>query len=381
MVVRFYAGELLTGRVWGELPVASGAWNMQFRDAGSVEVTLPWRGEVLAAFPGMRETLTPWRCFLAAVTDDGTVLEAGPIRAHSYDDAGGTLKVNATGMRGIFARRFLVQPYSETPPQRQSFTYTGTLGNIARAVVNTAMSQPQGGLPIDLPPVTDGTHTRTYHGYEFNRISELLKKLEDVENGPDIEFRPYRTNLDGVVTHIRWEMRTGQPELSQYTRPAPGPVSDHVWDHSVVHSGVLALDVDVDPDNMGDIAYVTGSGSEREMLTSVAKGRRLLDRGFPLLEVDESRSTVTRQSTLDAHARALRDISAAPWQTWKLTVRASGPGPRLGDYLVGDWVRVYVGDHPYLTPKASGYRTRIMGISGDISEAVKVTLAPTLEDR
>lgn len=383
MVVSIWAGDLMTGRLWAKLPVAEGAsWAVEHRGEGSIEATVPLVGEVLDRFPAIVENLAPWRCFLAAITDDGVVLEAGPIRPHSYDDATGRLKVSASGLRAYFARRFLM-PVLGSGWQRWEVTYSSlSLGTIAKRIVQLTMSHPGGALPIDLPADEAGTNTRTYYGFEMARVSERLRQIEDVENGPDIRFEPYLAE-GGALGTVRWRMVTGtagEPEVTQYNRPGGVPV-DLVWDRTAPSSPIDALSVDLDPDEVGDRAWITGSGSDNQLMMARRDQHGLREDGYPLLEVDESRTTVIQQATLNQYAQALARRAQKPWQTWTMTVQA-GITPALGTYRAGDWARIYVGNnHPYIRARNGFYRTRIMAISGNQSSAVKLLLAPTLEDR
>ena len=231
-----------------------------------------------------------------------------------------------------------------------------------------------GGLPIDLPADEAGTATRTYYGFELARISERLKQIEDVENGPDLMFAPY---VVGNLDQVRWRMLTGttaDPLLHQ-----AGP--DHVWDRTTPKTPIVSLDVDVDSAQMGDRAWVTGQGSDTELLMSMYQDQSLRVLGYPLLEVDETRSSVSDYTTLGAHTRALLRSSARPYQTWTMVIRANVT-PLLGTYRVGDWARVHVGDnHPYIPAREGYYRTRIMDISDAPNGNVHITLAPVMEDR
>lgn len=378
MVVSIYAGDLLTGQVSIKVPATDCTWSADHRAEGAIGAQVPLVGEVLDDYPDIVRQLAPWRCFLAAVTDDGVVMQAGPILPHDYDDTTGVLKLSALGLRGYFARRFLMPVLaSGAVPARQVMTWSGlSLGTIAKRIVALTMQHDGGGLPIDLPPDQAGSATRTYYGYELGRVSTRLREIEDVEDGPDLAFEPYLTE-DDELDVIRWRMRTGttaQPELTQ-----DGP--DHVWDRTAKNTPIVSLKVSVDSEEMGDRAWATGQGSEKQLLMALYQDRSLRGQGYPLLEVDESRSTVSLQSTLNSHVRALLRRSSRPWQLWTMVVRRDA-GPKVGTYKVGDWVRVFVGDnHPYIPSRTGYYRTRIMSISGGFGDEITLALALTFEDR
>lgn len=378
MVVSIYAGDVVTGQISIKLPATECSWSAEHRADGSVSATVHLVDEVLTKYPGLVGKVAPWRCFLAAITDDRKVLQAGPIRPHQYSDETGKLKLSASGLRGIYARRFLMPVLaSGANPAKAVMTWSNlSLGTIAKRMVQLAMSHDGGALPIDLPPDETGINTRTYYGYELGRISDRLQQIEDVEGGPDIAFEPYLPT-DGRLDALRWRMRVGttaEPELTQ-----DGP--DHTWDRRASRTPIVSIDDSVDVDEMGDRAWVTGQGSETQLLMSMYQDRSLRSQGYPLLEVDEARPSVSRTTTLNAHTRALLRRAGRPWTLWRMVVRTDS-GPKVGSYRVGDWVRVYVGpNHPYIAARTGYYRTRIMAISGSFAETVTLVLAPTLEDR
>jgi hypothetical protein len=377
VVVSIYAGDLLTGQISIKLPAIDCSWAAEHRADGNVGAKVKLVGEVLDRFPNIVDQVAPWRCFLAAITDDGAVLQAGPILPHKYSDATGELNLSALGMRGIFARRFLMPVLaSGANPAKAVMTWSNlSLGTIAKRMVQLAMSHDGGALPIDLPPDQAGTNTRTFYGYELGRLSQRLQQIEDVEGGPDLAFEPYLTGDELDI--IRWRMRAGTTQAPELTQDG----DDHEWDRTTKQTSIVTLDVDNDADEMGDRAWTTGQGSETQLLMSLYQDRSLRSQGYPLLEVDETRSSVSRISTLNEHTRALLRRSGRPWQLWRMVVRADAK-PVLGTYRVGDWVRVHVGpNHPYIKARAGYHRTRIMAISGSFADTVTLVLAPTLEDR
>lgn len=378
MVVSIYAGNLMTGEITMKVPATSATWSAAHRAEGSVKATVPLVGEVLDEYPDIVYNLNPWRCFLAAITDGGTVLQAGPILPHSYSDATGVLSLSALGIRGYFARRFLMPTFSRFDVSAEAvMSWSGlSLGTIAKRMVQLSMTHAGGNLPIDLPPDEAGDASATYYGYELGRIARRFQDVEDREGGPDLAFEPYLVDVK-KVDQIRWRMRTGTNAEPMLTQDGP----DHVWDRTARKTPIVSLDVDIDSTEMGDMAWVTGQGSDTELLMSRYSDQSLRSQGYPLLEVDESRTNVDNLTDLNSHVRALLRRSGRPYQTWTMVVRADQT-PKLGTYKVGDWVRVYVGPfHPYIPARTGYYRTRIMELSGSFSGDVKIVLAPQMEDR
>lgn len=402
-------GEVRTGRRITQIPVADASWSMAHRGPGDITVSIPldasdfatlertWMGGLypgagvfpgVGTFPeeatplwspgdGMRPellaALDPGRCFLA-VLEDETVLEAGPIWAWDYTH-GGMLQVKATGMWSLFDHRFVMAAIASGFPSWE-VTYTGlSLGTIAKRLVQIALSQVGGDLPIVLPADVAGTHERTYRGHELGTVRERLEQIMGVEGGPDIAFEP-RLTEDRLG--VEWVMRVGDPLLSQQG-------DDHVWDARVPHSGVGGLSVQRDAGELAQRAWATGAGMDESLLMARSTDVALLDAGFPLMETSVQRSTVEHQPTLQSWAEATRRAKARPWQTWTADIAADAPGvPRLGSYRPGDWARVWVpSDHALLgalLPEGF-HRARVMSVSGGLGEMVRVTWAPGMEAR
>lgn len=406
-------GEVRTGRRITQIPVSDASWSCVHRGTGSITVDIPlgaeefrvlersWVGGLYfgtgvvvspttvpeAATPvwrpgdGLRpellSALEPVRCFLAVLEDD-VVLEWGIIWSWDYDYS--VLRVGAKSMPSLLSRRFVMGNVSSAYAS-WAVTYTGmSLGTIMKRLVQLTESIEAGELPIVLPAdesaAADEDHTRTYRGSDLATVWDRIDDLMGVINGPDVGFEP---RLTADRQGIELVMRVGteaDPLLHQAG-------DDHVWDTRVPRSGVSSLSVQRDASQMSARSWVTGSGTDEALLMSRATSTTLTNVGFPLTEISEARSSVEIQTTLDRWASGNLSANARPWQTWTCTVRAD-QSPKLGSYRCGDYARIWVpADHPLLgllLPEGF-HRTRIVGISGDMGDDVKLTLAPTIEIR
>ncbi|GAA4707475.1 hypothetical protein APR04_003807 [Promicromonospora umidemergens] len=369
MTIRIMAGLLRTGEFLTQVPTTKtgASWAMSLNQAGTVEATVPLRSLPDRARDGLLANLEPWRCFLAAVTDAGRVLEAGPIQPHDYDDKSGHLKVGADGLWSLWDHRYVLDPTLA----HVDLSWSGlSLGTIGKRIVETATAHDGGSLPLVLPDDIAGTHERVYPWWEYGKVAERLKQLVEVQRGPDIAFQP-RLTPDGLG--LEWVMRTGtdnDPLLHQVG-------ADWQWDRGAVRSPLRLLSVKRDPSKMAFRQIITGDGMEDDRPISLAQDLTPTTDGMPLLESVES-TNATDQATLDGYSSAYLQAARRPWQTWALATDQSSP--EVGLYRPGDWATVHIPQgHIYLT--AGEYRTRILEVSGGLDSKVNLQLAPTLENR
>ena len=367
---RVFLCNTVTGKITTDLPGVSARWSMKLNDAGTVSVTLKPRAEEFAKL-NIRGNTTPLMQSVG-VAYGPHILECGPIWDRPYK--GGTMDLPASGLWSIFDHRKAVSGamLAATGPEvaKSKLNLTGSLGDIARELVRISVEDNPygGGLNIVLPPVQGGTHERTYHGYDLAWIGDRLRELTGVQNGPDIRFRPRFNGADPTV--VEWVLETGtedQPLLQQAG-------SDWVWDGTAEQSGVVDFDHDGDATQMAAKSWAPGSGQEREMKLAAAVDESLIEQGYPWVEIDDAAKDVEDEAVLQGYADRRLDEAQAPWETISIRVRADAE-PLLGQYRPGDWARIIIPeDHPTLDPGA--VRVRIMGIDGDTTNTVSLTLAP-----
>lgn len=369
-VTRIIAGELRTGRILADLPAPEATWSTVLNDAGDLDATIGLRAGGRGFDLGH---LDPARCYLAAVTEGGDVMEAGPIWKHDFDDATGKLKVGAAGLWSLFDHRKVVRVLLPgEKAQTTVLSWAGTsLGTIAKRLVAEAMEHVGGSLPLVLPADVAGSAERVYPGYELGWTGERLRQLAEVEGGPDIAFQP-RLTTDQLG--VEWVMRHGTPARPLLSQTG----ADWQWDRGVAAGPLQNLSVSRDATKLALRTWAIGSGMEQDLILGTAQDLALAEAGYPLLEADTSQTEVLQQPTIDAHASALLSTSRRPWQTWTLTTRDDVPV--LGQYRPGDWATVHVpASHEYLAEGV--YRTRILSVAGALDRKVSVALAPTMEAR
>lgn len=371
---RVFVGNMVTGEIACDLPVSSLSWGMRLNSAGSVDASVKVRAAELRN-KNLRNVTAAKKQYLA-VSFGNTILEAGPIWKRNNKNTNGELKLGAEGIWSMLDKVKALnwaQIGAGIWPQRTSLDYTGmSLGSIAVQLVrDSVFGNPLNpGLPIILPDILDvGTNERHYKGYELPWLGDLLKKLTQVQNGPDIRFQPRFNPAD--PTRIEWVMTTGttaSPLLYQAG-------ADWMWDGTVEESGVSDITTSEDATGMGDRAWQPGAGSELDMRLAAAQDTSLIsEAGYPWTEIDSASKDVEDQGLLQAYADAAMAAARRPIETWDLSVRAN-TSPTLGQYLPGDFAKINVpGNNPMIEPGIR--RVRVMAIDGSNSMNVKLTPAP-----
>lgn len=398
-------GNFRTGQIESTLPATGLKWGSRINGDGPLEVTLNifseevsgWVEQLPVSILGLplesltlgsgssagvrrarkialRQLTAPILQFLAIQQGD-RILEAGQIRGRSFDDKTGELTLTCGGIwTYLSSNRKLMNTTAVQPgakPATGGLRYDDeSLGDIARSIVQWSMLHTGGDIPIVVGPMDNGTgHDRTYWGYDLPWVGEELKSLTEAEGGPEIRFQPRFDVAD--PSKIVWDMLVGTPVLAQKG-------ASWVFDATREGSGVTDLATDEDGSELAFRMWVPGNGQEKKMLLSRADDLTLVNAGYPLMEGEVAHKSVVKQSTLDAYARQHLYEASGLWDTYKVSVRAD-ESPKLGEYSVGDFAMVFVGDdHPLLLPGPK--RVRIMSIDGSDGPEVTLGLTPILEE-
>jgi hypothetical protein len=180
-----------------------------------------------------------------------------------------------------------------------------------------------------------------------------------VQGGPEIAFRPRFAD----ARHVRWNLVTGTPELSQAGEP-------HYWDLSAPGPSATLDGFDRDGRELTTDYYLNGATNETTglQLQARATSSLLTAAGFPRMDAVENRNSVLLASTLQAYADEGVLRGAKHIETFQVSVRPNNV-PRLGSYRPGDCAKIRIGKNPRMPP---GTRTvRIVRVSfaatGDVT--------------
>jgi hypothetical protein len=375
---RAFIFDTVSGTYDTELPLSDiPTYTYTLNDAGSGSVSI-----FLGGPDGFDKNLLDqytenegWRWSIAVVYNN-SILQAGPITGENYTE-GPTTTLNFVGIWKIFSKRVVINPSADisnpTDPSTNS-TYTSvTWKQLAKLLVRDNLIS-QGNLPIDLPDddAMAGTVTQTYFGYDLNLVSDELTNLTTMDQGPEIEFRPYW--LDTL--HVRWVMRVGSPRLGQIG-------SDWVYDYGQ-QGALVGIDKTSDSSNSTFGSYTRGSGSQDTQVIGFADDLALPNIGYPLLlSVDGNHSQETDPQVLDSYATANVNTYKAPVVSYTLTVKMNATdihkqptgSPRIDLMSVGDTLQADVTDHHRLPDGI--YTVRVISVQNNDAQTAKLTTQTT----
>ncbi|ASN38994.1 hypothetical protein CGQ24_08185 [Arthrobacter sp. 7749] len=139
------------------------------------------------------------------VEDGGVVTYAGFLWDDVYDDDAGTLEVTHDDIWSILELRLIAEDRTASIRTWKK-TYSGlSYDTIAKRIMQLATSGIGRNIPIRYEDDYTGGETRTYNGYNLDTALDALTEIMDLDDGPDIDFRPEWAE-DGS---LRWTMRTG----------------------------------------------------------------------------------------------------------------------------------------------------------------------------
>ena len=314
---------------------------------------------------------------------DGVPIAGGPIGS-PVEASLTEVRVMVDSLGALFARRHVV-PEQSYGAARQLHWKNLTLGSIAARVVGQGMAKPAGALPIDFPPDKQGGHERTFQGFNVANLDVrgVLAKLANVEQGPDIQFRPKIID----ETRFGWDLLTGNPHLGQSTI--------HDWEQG--SPDVLTVDALLSAEFVAHRVYAVGG--ESDVSTPVLRRDIRVPDGWPLLErvVTDTDISYTppregskraeptklelemQRLRAEARLRALANAHLARFPLLQVTARVRAGVNRLGEFWPGEVARFAIHDHPLITPGV--HDLRILSMRVDETGVIDMIFDPIEVDQ
>ena len=339
--------DTVTGERLDMLQAESASGSRLLSAAGGGSVSLLLRDNVSVDI--LRDLTRPWARSVV-IERDGVVQYAGPIVSRHRQ--GDRVTLDTEDLWAIWQRRQVID-HNVVDPELWSVKYTGTsLRTLAKRAVQLATSGPPLPLitlPIALEPDVSGTIDRTFYGYHFPMVADVLGDLMD--EGLEVDFRPR-----WVGGNLNYQMVTDFPnDLT------------HEWIYNGI-GDIVVLSQDEDGSRMTNKMRVIGEGSEKKTLND---SRRNFDTDLPQLDRVEDRKTITDEGAVGRMADYLLGKYTEPTREIKIEV----PADKAVNVRPGQAHRLFFADDAWLGT-AAHWRT-VTKVETSLLDTTKITFQTT----
>lgn len=136
---------------------------------------------------------------------DGVIMYCGLITDDDYDHDTQTLKIDHEDLMWMLMElRLIAQDRTSSMPSWKQ-TYSGLeYDTIIKRVVQLATTGAGRNVPMVYEADYTGGRSRTYNGYNADSALDAIEEIMNLENGPDVDFRPrWNAARDGVEFILR----------------------------------------------------------------------------------------------------------------------------------------------------------------------------------
>lgn len=361
-----YLYKSTTGRIGPKLNYESLSWSVELNGIESISVSLR-----KADLPkvDLAQWLSPWWAGVILLWD-GRPVVAGPITTRPNESIN-VVSINCGGIRSILANRIVAENHSDGKALAKSkLHWQGySLGTIAKLAVIACQQKPGGSLPISFPmadqtAANNADHERTYKGFNVQNLNgdDVLTKLSNVIDGPDIMFKP-RLISDNQLTFDMFYGTEDRPRISQRSIPVwdTVPEKGQVADMSLIYTGTY----------QSSRVYSIGAGQDEGMLITIDTNETPLQKGYPLLEKVINVGSSAKENIVRGHGKAELESNAEGLLEIQMTVRGDAD-PGFGNFWPGDLAYIYV--KGWLSLPDGLTKMRILSLTGDGTANVKLSL-------
>lgn len=224
--------------------------------------------------------------------------------------------------------------------------------DIARGLVDYAQNTTGGDIGITYESDPSGVaRDRTFLRYDLHSIGDLLDDLAAVENGFEWRIASFRDTDGRRVKRLQLGHPTISTGASEIVLDHPGPVLSYTWPVDATKKANAW--------QTRGASINTNQAADSYPLTSpVLVADDDLAAGWPRLDGSSDYTTVERQDTLDAYARADHTAARNPVTIPEITVLLGGA---ITPALVGSTIRLRIRDLWH--PTALDARYRVVGIT------------------
>lgn len=381
-----YIFETMTGALLAPVDIPSLSWTQTVsscslsttkdKGVGKLDgsgLTIPWTALPAKTQEARNDLLAPYKRGLVLLWNGSPVI-AGIIgtRTDTWEDTAFSL----ISPLDFLANRILVREDTFGKSWNNTTTDTIYFNNMSLRGIASEIgylatnAKPSGFLPIDWQYRGEkGSSQRTYYGYNVanNGLKKLLTELSNVQNGPDIQFRPVLE--DNRVKWVFYAGSEGNPYLNQ-----TGSIPTLTW-----YDGAGTIEgLKVAHGSPVMRVYGTGSGQDEGTLCSLVQDMTLSERpqGYPLIETHTGSNDWSNAGLVTAHAQASLDAASRPLIQMTGEVYINDTGNSVTPSQVWTGQEVDLDLHGYPSMPNGVYRLRLMEMKGNLSDKIALTFDP-----
>lgn len=364
--------ETTTGLILAELPFTGLSWSdtLDYSRGTSLSVTIPL--ESRAEVTRIRGYATgTWRNTLIAFYD-GVPVVAAPLVSYQVDAPKTSVSFACSGPAALLAARLVITPGYEMDPMNDAadvLLMNTTLWNIARELIDNALTGSGRDLPMELPVYTAaetvGDSERTYLASEAATVNERLTQLSQVDNGPDVHLRP---RLSADERYFWWDVRIGRPFLGDESGLVAWTLGGNCTEITEDCDATAQAHRVLTPGQTVQPSFAGAEDAEAEPWTPIGTAEDLtqINYGWPLLErTDRARGTTESVFWLSRQSEDYLRAFNLPAISWGVKARC-GWAPKVGTFDLGGPATLKVFDDRWIPD--GEYPMRITSMSGDASE-------------
>lgn len=188
---------------------------------------------------------------------------------------------------------------------------------------------------------------KTHRGFQLRSVGEELNSYTDIPNGFE-----YRIDCDYDPTTLSFTRTFVMLPIQFPNPPGPGqvaPLSRYGADQLVFEypGNVKNVTIDESAESSATRFFVVGNigdlGDEASQPYAVAAAADLLDAGWPILDMEESKNDIADEETLYANAYRYLAEFRPPVSDIKISINGT-MSPSIGSYRPGDWCAIIIDD-------------------------------------
>ncbi|MDR4533206.1 hypothetical protein [Glutamicibacter sp. PS] len=346
-----------------ELHSASTTWERTFNEGAGGSTRLVLSDQDVAAVAGLTDTYPGQRAIV--VDYDGVVVYCGIVWTARYEYDTQILTLRHEDIWSLLDARLISAVRDENIPNWE-ITYSGLeYDTIIKRLVQAATTGTGRGVPMVYEDDYTGGRSRTYRGYDMDTLLDAIEEMMDLDDGPDVDFRPEWDGAGGV----RFTLRTGDLSLNTIE-----------VDFAADQTQAMGLWIETDASDVATQVFAVGEGSGKKTTKSpgllVRESQSANISEYPAMERVEQFKNIKKGADLYDHA-------ASALVARNGAVRQAGFELKLDSPILGNlWelrpgtiIRWYMRDDPYFT---TGWREwRVLKYSGNTeNDFVRIEFQP-----